>query len=111
MTNPFKSYVIKDSYHLTGTRRLELRTQQPECFVAGCILKVLLKRRLSHKVITKFLLSSICTAYLLNRAMCFYNKMLSALSPLFTQNKSDSYPFISYSENIFSSLKLIDALL
>lgn len=54
------------------------------------------------------LLFCIYTAYLLNRTVCFCNKVLFALLPLFIQNKTDSYPFISYSENIFSSLKLID---
>lgn len=58
-----------------------------------------------------FLLFYIYVEYLLNCTLCFYNKVPFTLVPLFIQKETDSYPFISYSKNIFSSLKLIDALL
>lgn len=58
-----------------------------------------------------FLFLYIYMEYLLNCTVWFYNKVLFTLVSLFIQNKTDSYPFITYSENIFSSLKLIDALL
>lgn len=58
-----------------------------------------------------FLFLYIYMEYLLNHTVCFYNEVLFTLVSLFIQNKTDSYPFITYSENIFSSLKLIDALL
>lgn len=111
MTNPFKSlcYQRELSYHLM--RASELRTQSKEYFSVRCILKVLLKLHLSHQIIMNFFLSYIYMAYLLNCTVCFYNKVLFTVLPLFIQNKTDSYPFRSYSENIFSSLKLIDALL
>lgn len=113
MTNPFKSLRYQ-RVKLSPNVGLEARTQNPigkDYFTASCILKVLLKLHLSHQIIMNFLLFYIYMAYLLNCTVCFYNKVLFTLPPLFIQNKTDSYPFISYSENIFSSLKLIDALL
>lgn len=118
MTNPFKSlHSQRESERgeeLSPNEGLEARTRNPkekEYFTVRCILKVLLKLHLSHQIIMNFLLFYIYMAYLLNCTVCFYNKVLFTLPPLFIQNKTDSYPFISYSENIFSSLKLIDALL
>lgn len=58
-----------------------------------------------------FLLLYIYMEYLLKCTLCFYNKVPFTQVPLFIQKETDSYPFISYSKNIFSSLKLIDALL
>lgn len=104
----------RERFKLSPNGGLEAGTRNPtekEYFTVRCILKVLLKLHLSHQIIMNFLLFYIYMAYLLNCTVCFYNKVLFTLPPLFIQNKTDSYPFISYSENIFSSLKLIDALL
>lgn len=114
MTNPFQFLCYQRRVKLPPNGASEARTRNPvekEYFTARCILKVLLKLHLSHQIIMNFLLPYIYMAYLLNCTVCFYNKVLFTLPPLFIQNKTDSYPFISYSENIFSSLKLIDALL
>lgn len=115
MTNPLKSLRYqRGRVKLSPNGGLEARTRNPvekEYFTARCNWKVLLKLHWSHQIIMNFLLFYIYMAYLLNCTVCFYNKVLFTLRPLFIQNKTDSYPFISYSENIFSSLKLIDALL
>lgn len=103
--------ICKLSLTASFTKGKEYCGKKISSFRAWCFLQVLHKLHLSHWIIMNFLFLYIYVEYLLNCTLCFYNKVLFTWFPLFIQKETDSYPFISYSKNIFSSLKLIDALL